>query len=49
MVEAEKTPDLVAYLEKISGVVNYVNQTFSLMKSAEQMRPARLLKPKDKA
>jgi hypothetical protein len=49
MVEAEKTPDLLAYMEKISGVVNYVNQTFSLMRSAEQMRPARLLKAKDKA
>ena len=46
MVEAEKTPDLVAYLEKIGGVVNYVNQTFGLFKAAEAMRPARLLRPK---
>lgn len=49
MVEAEKTPDLLAYMEKISGVVNYVNQTFSLMRQAEALRPAKLLKPKDRA
>lgn len=48
MVEAEKTPELMAYMEKISGVVNYVNQTFSLMRSAEALRPAKLLKPKDR-
>lgn len=47
MVEAERTPELMAYMEKISGVVNYVNQTFGLMKAAEAMRPARLLVPKD--
>lgn len=46
VVEAEKTPELQAYLEKIGGVVNYVNQTFSLFKAAEAMRPAKLLKPK---
>ena len=46
MVEAERTPELEAYLEKISGVVNYVNQTFSLFRAAERIRPARLLKPK---
>lgn len=48
MVEAEKTPELTAYMEKISGVVNYVNQTFSLMKQAEALRPSKLLKPKDR-
>ena len=48
MVEAERTPELAAYMEKISGVVNYVNQTFSLMKAAEQVRPAKLLKAKDR-
>ncbi|TGD67108.1 hypothetical protein EYC08_00035 [Tabrizicola sp. WMC-M-20] len=46
MVEAERTPELAAYLEKIGGVVNYVNQTFGLLKAAEAMRPARLLTPK---
>jgi hypothetical protein len=29
-------------------VVNYVNQTFSLFKAAEALRPARLLTPRDK-
>lgn len=46
VIEAERTPELEAYLEKISGVVNYVNQTFSLFKAAEAVRPAKLLKPK---
>ena len=46
MVEAERTPELAAYLEKISGVVNYVNQTFGLLKAAQAMRPAKLLTPK---
>ncbi len=46
LVEAVKTPELLAYLEKISGVVNYVNQTFGLFKAAEAIRPARLLVPK---
>ena len=48
MVEAERTPELEAYAEKLSGVVNYVNQTFSLFKAAEEMRPARLLKIKER-
>lgn len=47
MVEAERTPELLAYLEALSGVVNYVNQTFSLFRAAEAMRPARLLRPKE--
>jgi hypothetical protein len=46
VVEAEKTPELMEYLEQISGVVNYVNQTFSLFKAAESLRPKRLLTPK---
>ncbi|MEZ5796963.1 MAG: hypothetical protein R3D63_05450 [Paracoccaceae bacterium] len=46
VVEAEKTPELTAYLEKIGGVVNYVNQTFSLFKAAEAIRPKKLLTPK---
>jgi hypothetical protein len=46
LVEAERTPELAAYLEKLSGVVNYVSQTFSLFKAAEEARPARLLTPR---
>lgn len=46
MVEAERTPELDAYLEAIGGVVNFVNQTFSLFKAAESRRPAKLLTEK---
>ncbi len=48
LVEAERTPQLAEYMEKIGGVVNYVNQTFGLFKAAEALRPAKLLTPKDK-
>lgn len=47
VVEAERTPALMEYMEKLSGVVNYVNQTFGLFKAAEGVRPARLLVPKE--
>ena len=43
LVEAERTPELAAYMEKIGGVVNYVNQTFGLFKAAEALRPRKLL------
>ncbi len=46
LVEAERTPELQAYIEKIGGVVNYVNQTFGLFKAAEALRPKKLLVPK---
>jgi hypothetical protein len=46
LVEAERTAELAAYLEKIGGVVNYVNQTFGLFKAAEAIRPKKLLVPK---
>jgi hypothetical protein len=46
LVEAERTAELAAYLEKLSGVVNYVSQTFSLFKAAEAVRPKKLLVPK---
>ena len=48
LVEAEKTPELLAYVAHISGAVNYVNQTFSLFKAAEALRPAKLLTPRTK-
>ena len=47
-MEAERTPELAGYMDKIGGIVNYVNQTFSLFKAAEQVRPPKLLTPKDK-
>lgn len=43
MVKAEKTPELIQYMEQISGVVNYVNQTFSLLKDLEMLRPKSFL------
>jgi hypothetical protein len=46
VIEVERTAELASYMEKISGVVNYVNQTFSLFKAAEAIRPAKLVKPK---
>ncbi len=48
LIEAERTPELAAYMDKIGGVVNYVNQTFGLFKAAEALRPKRLLVPKVK-
>ncbi len=49
VVEAEKTAELMAYLEKIGGVVNYVSQTFGLFKAAEALRPKKLLKMKERS
>ena len=46
--EIERTPDIEAWMEKMSGVVNYVNQTFSLFKAAEELRPKNLFKTKDR-
>lgn len=48
LVEAERTAELSAYMEKVSGVVNYVGQTFSLFKAAEELRPKKLLKVKER-
>ena len=45
MIEAENTPELAKYLEHIAASVNYVNQTFSLFKDAERVRPTVLLTP----
>jgi hypothetical protein len=46
LMEAERTEALATYLEQVSGVVNYVNQTFSLFKAAEALRPKQLLTPR---
>ena len=46
VIEAERTKELDEYLELISGAVNYVNQTFSLFKQAEERRPKVLVKGK---
>jgi hypothetical protein len=46
LIEAERTEALDTYMENIAGAVNYVNQTFSLFKAAEALRPKNLLTPK---
>ena len=43
LLQAEKTPELIHYIDQISGVVNYVNQTFSLFAEIEKLRPKRLI------
>lgn len=45
LVEAAMSPDLRAYLDHISGAVNFVGQTFRLMAAAEAARPGRLVTP----
>jgi hypothetical protein len=47
--EMEKTDELMDYIHSISGVVNYVNQTFSLFEEAEKIRPDTLVKMKGKS
>ena len=46
LVEAEKTPELMEYLDMIAGTVNYVSQTFSMFRTAEERRPTHLLTPR---
>lgn len=47
LFEAELTQELDDYMNQISEAVNYVNQTFSLFKTAEERRPTTLLKQKN--
>jgi hypothetical protein len=37
---------MMHYMDQISGVVNYVNQTFSLFSEVEQVRPTKLIQSK---
>ena len=46
LFEAEKTPDLAAYIDSITDVTNFVNRTFSLFKTARERRPEKLVQPK---
>lgn len=46
LVETEMTPAVREYVDSVSTVTNYVNQTFSLFETAQQRRPGRLLAPK---
>ena len=48
LVEAERTPELEEYLEHISGVVNFVNQSFALFRATEERRPRTLVVPESR-
>jgi len=43
LIQVEKTTELLKYMEQISGMVNYINQTFSLFNEVEKVRPKKLL------
>jgi hypothetical protein len=45
IVEAALTPELEKFMDHTSAAVNYVNQSFSLFKDAERVRPETLLVP----
>lgn len=46
LVEAERTAELEEFVASITDVTNYVNQSFSLFKTARERRPETLLVPK---
>lgn len=48
VVEGELTPEAEDYIDHIAGAVNYVNQTFSLFKTAEERRPEKIFKAKER-
>jgi hypothetical protein len=43
LVEATMTPELREYMQGVSGVTNYVSQTYQLFSTARERRPAKLL------
>jgi hypothetical protein len=45
MIAAEMSTELQEYMDHIGGAVNFVNQTFSLFKTAQERRPQTLLSP----
>lgn len=47
LIEAKRTPELMSHIDSITGVTEYVSQTYSLFKNARERRPERLLFPKD--
>lgn len=49
LIEAQMTPELDAYVTSLTDVTNYVNQTYSLFKTARERRPEKLLVAKGKA
>jgi hypothetical protein len=47
LIEAKRTPELMSHIDSITGVTEYVSQTYQLFKNARERRPERLLFPKD--
>jgi hypothetical protein len=47
LIEAKKTPEVESYISSITGVTEFVGQTYSLFKTARERRPAKLLFPRD--
>lgn len=47
LVQAMKTPELESYISSITGVTEFVGQTYSLFRNARERRPAKLLVPKE--
>ena len=45
LIEAEHTPELEKFMDHTTAAVNYVNQSFSLFKDAERVRPETLVVP----
>ena len=45
LIEAEKTPALTEHIKGLTGVTNYVNQTYKLFETARKRRPKKLLTP----
>lgn len=48
LVEAERTEELVGFMDSITDVSNYVNQSFQLFKTARERRPQTLLVEKSR-
>ena len=46
LVEAQRTAELMSHIDSITGVTEYVSQTYSLFKNARERRPEKLLFPK---
>lgn len=44
LIEAERTPEVEAFVEAVSGVTLCTDRTFSLFERAGQLRPPRLVK-----
>jgi hypothetical protein len=43
LYEAERTPELMSYIDQITDVTNFVNQSFQLFQTAKERRPGKLL------